>query len=39
VGGFKLQLEDRAGLGDSTLFAAAQALVGRTYQTPQIAGS
>jgi multidrug efflux pump len=39
VGGFKLQLEDRAGLGDSTLYAAAQALVGRTYQTPQIAGS
>jgi hydrophobe/amphiphile efflux-1 (HAE1) family protein len=39
VGGFKLQLEDRAGLGDSALYAAAQALVGRTYQTPQIAGS
>ncbi len=39
VGGFKLQLEDRAGLGDSTLYAAAQALVGRTYQTPTIAGA
>ncbi|MDB4883606.1 MAG: putative cation efflux protein [Gemmatimonadetes bacterium] len=39
VGGFKLQLEDRAGLGDSTLYAAAQALVGRTYQTPGIAGA
>ena len=39
VGGFKMQLEDRAGLGDSTLYAAAQALVGRTYQTPGIAGA
>ena len=39
VGGFKLQLEDRAGLGDSTLYAAAQALVAQTYQTPQITGS
>jgi multidrug efflux pump len=39
VGGFKMQLEDRAGLGDSALYATAQALVGRTYQTPQIAGS
>ncbi len=39
MGGFKLQLEDRAGLGDSTLYAAAQALVAQTYQTPQIAGS
>jgi hydrophobe/amphiphile efflux-1 (HAE1) family protein len=39
VGGFKMQLEDRAGLGDSALYAAAQALVGRTYQTPQLAGS
>jgi multidrug efflux pump len=39
VGGFKLQLEDRAGLGDSTLYAAAQALVGQTYQSPQLAGS
>jgi multidrug efflux pump len=38
VGGFKLQLEDRAGLGDSALYAAAQTLLGKTYQTPQIAG-
>ena len=38
VGGFKLQLEDRAGLGDSALYAAAQQLLGRAYQTPQIAG-
>jgi hydrophobe/amphiphile efflux-1 (HAE1) family protein len=38
VGGFKLQLEDRAGLGDSALFASTQALLGRAYQTPQLAG-
>ncbi len=38
VGGFKLELEDRAGLGDSALYATAQALVGRAYQTPQLAG-
>ena len=39
VGGFKLMLEDRAGLGDSALFATTQQLVGRTYQTPSLAGS
>ncbi len=38
VGGFKLQLEDRAGLGDSALYAAAQTLLGRAYQTPTLAG-
>ncbi|MFL5578291.1 MAG: efflux RND transporter permease subunit [Gemmatimonadaceae bacterium] len=38
VGGFKLQLEDRAGLGDSTLYATAQTLLGRAYQTPKLAG-
>ena len=38
VGGFKLQLEDRAGLGDSALYAAAQTLLGKMYQTPQVAG-
>ena len=38
VGGFKLQLEDRAGLGDSALYAAAQTLLGQAYQTPQLAG-
>jgi hydrophobe/amphiphile efflux-1 (HAE1) family protein len=38
VGGFKLQLEDRAGLGDSALYAATQTLLGKVYQTPQIAG-
>jgi multidrug efflux pump len=38
VGGFKMQLEDRAGLGDSALYAAAQSLLGRAYQTPSLAG-
>src|SRR5438045_2117610 len=38
VGGFKLMLEDRAGLGDSSLYAAAQTLLGRAYQTPTLAG-
>jgi hydrophobe/amphiphile efflux-1 (HAE1) family protein len=39
VGGFKLMVQDRAGLGDSALFASAQQLVGRTYQTPTLAGA
>jgi multidrug efflux pump len=38
VGGFKLQLEDRAGVGDSALYASAQTLLGKMYQTPQVAG-
>jgi hydrophobe/amphiphile efflux-1 (HAE1) family protein len=38
IGGFKLMLEDRAGLGDSVLFASAQSLLGRAYQTPRLAG-
>ncbi len=38
VGGFKMQLEDRAGLGEAELFSAAQALLGRAYQAPQLAG-
>jgi hydrophobe/amphiphile efflux-1 (HAE1) family protein len=38
IGGFKMMLQDRAGLGDSVLYASAQALLGRTYQTPQLAG-
>ena len=38
VGGFKLQLEDRAGIGDSALYASAQTLLGKMYQTPQVAG-
>ncbi|HET6764511.1 MAG TPA: efflux RND transporter permease subunit [Longimicrobiaceae bacterium] len=38
VGGFKMQLEDRAGLGDAELYRAAQALIARGYQTPELAG-
>jgi hydrophobe/amphiphile efflux-1 (HAE1) family protein len=38
VGGFKLQLEDRAGLGEGELYQATQALLGRAYQTPGLAG-
>jgi hydrophobe/amphiphile efflux-1 (HAE1) family protein len=38
VGGFKLQLEDRAGLGEAALNDATQALLGRAYQSPELAG-
>ena len=38
VGGFKLQLEDRAGLGEGELYQAAQTLLGKAYQTPELAG-
>ena len=38
VGGFKLELEDRAGLGEAELYGATQALLGRAYQTPRLAG-
>jgi hydrophobe/amphiphile efflux-1 (HAE1) family protein len=38
VGGFKLQLEDRAGLGETALNDATQAVLGKAYQTPQLAG-
>ncbi|HKO14808.1 MAG TPA: efflux RND transporter permease subunit [Gemmatimonadaceae bacterium] len=38
VGGFKIEVEDRAGLGDSALYAATQTLLGRAYQTPTLAG-
>jgi multidrug efflux pump len=38
VGGFKLELEDRAGLGETALNEATQALVEKSYQTPELAG-
>lgn len=38
IGGFKMMLEDKAGLGDSTLYATTQALLGRAYQTPGLTG-
>ena len=38
VGGFKMELEDRAGLGETELYNASQALIGKAYQTPELAG-
>ena len=38
IGGFKMMIEDKAGLGDSTLYATTQAILGRAYQTPGLAG-
>jgi multidrug efflux pump len=38
VGGFKLELEDRAGLGEDALNQATQAIVGKAYQTPALTG-
>src|SRR6476469_3539709 len=38
VGGFKLMLEDKAGLGDGALNDATQALIAKAYQTPELAG-
>ncbi|MBZ5589272.1 MAG: efflux RND transporter permease subunit [Acidobacteriia bacterium] len=39
VGGFKLELEDRAGLGERELSLATQAMLGQIYRTPQLAGA
>ena len=38
VGGFKMELEDRAGLGEVELYGATQALLGAAYQTPKLTG-
>ncbi len=38
IGGFKLFVEDRAGLGYDALFQNTQALLGQSYQTPGLAG-
>ncbi|MFP2905443.1 efflux RND transporter permease subunit [Pyxidicoccus sp. 3LFB2] len=38
LAGFKLQLEDRAGLGPQALYEAAQALAQRASQEPEVAG-
>ncbi len=38
IGGFKMMLEDKAGVRDSTLYSTAQAVLGRAYQTPSLAG-
>ncbi|MGV1789586.1 efflux RND transporter permease subunit [Rhizobium sp. A37_96] len=38
TGGFKLQIEDRAGLGNQALDQAAKAVIAKAYQTPELAG-
>ncbi|WP_137045418.1 efflux RND transporter permease subunit [Pseudolabrys sp. FHR47] len=38
IGGFKLQIEDRAGLGYKALDDATKAFLGKAYQTPELAG-
>lgn len=38
TGGFKLQIEDRAGLGYQTLDEATKAFLAKAYQTPELAG-
>jgi multidrug efflux pump len=38
MGGFKLQIEDRAGLGYDALYAETQKILGAAYQTPGLAG-
>ena len=37
-GGFKLYVEDRAGLGYDALFQTMQAMIGQSHQTPGLAG-
>ncbi len=38
IGGFKLEIEDRAALGEGELNKALQELMGKAYQTPELAG-
>ncbi len=38
LGGFKMQVEDRAGHGSEALYSAIQALMGRASQEPALAG-
>ncbi|GGA93080.1 multidrug efflux RND transporter permease subunit [Brucella endophytica] len=38
IGGFKLQIEDRNGLGYEALDQATKAFLGKAYQTPELAG-
>jgi multidrug efflux pump len=39
LGGFKLQIEDRADLGEEALFAATQAAIKKSYSDPSLFGS
>ncbi|MBC8087161.1 MAG: multidrug efflux RND transporter permease subunit [Phycisphaerae bacterium] len=38
IGGFKMQIEDRAALGESEMNKTLKELLGKVYQTPQLAG-
>ncbi len=38
LGGFKVEIEDRAGLGEAELFQVTQAAIGKAYQNPKLAG-
>jgi multidrug efflux pump len=38
IGGFKLQIEDRANLGDQALYQATMAMQAKAWQTPELAG-
>jgi len=38
TGGFKLQIEDRAGYGNQALDEATKAVLAKAYQTPELAG-
>jgi multidrug efflux pump len=38
VGGFRMQIEDRAGLGPEAVFAATQAIAGAAAKEPSLAG-
>ena len=38
TGGFKLQLEERAGFGNAALDEATKAFLAKAYQTPELAG-
>ncbi len=38
IGGFKLQIEDRADVGYEELYKSLQAVLGRAWQTPELAG-
>jgi multidrug efflux pump len=38
IGGFKLQIQDRANQGDAALASVLQSVIGQAYQTPELAG-
>jgi multidrug efflux pump len=38
IGGFKMQVEDRAALGDEALYKAVETMKAKAYQTPELTG-